>query len=75
MTDLVTLSKADGHPALSAELIRKLYEVERPRGNWLMQIPPERRKDAVRSEWIKVATNSVDSEIAAVKVENNVYNL
>ena len=59
LLDLASLSKADGHAPPSPDLIRRLYEVERPRPARLLEIPPERRKDSVRSIWIEDASKVV----------------
>lgn len=59
LLDLATLSKADGHAPPSPELMKSLYEVERPRPGRLLELPPERRKDAVRSMWIEDASKIV----------------
>ncbi|MEM3447735.1 MAG: CCA tRNA nucleotidyltransferase [Nitrososphaerota archaeon] len=66
MLNLATLSHVDGHEAPPSSLIKKLYEVDRPKGNRFLNIAPEYRSNSVRSEWIKIATEVVRNNLMEV---------
>ncbi|MEM0135283.1 MAG: hypothetical protein QXU18_08685, partial [Thermoplasmatales archaeon] len=52
-----------------SSLIKKLYEVDRPKGSRFLNIAPEYRSSSVRSEWIKIATEVVKNNL--MEVVNN----
>ena len=72
LLDMVVMSKADNHVPPSPEFIRLMYEVEMPRGTSFLHLPPERRKDAVRSEWINRALAVYNATVERERVDISV---